>query len=191
LIDNVITPMNSYEDSRIERGIAGFDPTHVFTASCIWDIPFGCSLTPWKRAIPDSRQPSGITSAQTGNPIVITGAGVEAGSQRPNVNGQARQLGTKAMWFDTSVFSLPAVEAFGNRRRALVRGPGIFNTDFSFSKATRIKERTTLQFRAEFFNIFHHTQWATVRETLGSATFGQVTSARDPRITQLGLWLMF
>jgi hypothetical protein len=48
-----------------------------------------------------------------------------------------------------------------------------------------------LQFRAEFFNLFNHTQWSGVSTSLGAVTFGQVTSARDPRITQLGLRLIF
>jgi hypothetical protein len=49
----------------------------------------------------------------------------------------------------------------------------------------------TLQFRAEFFNLFNHAQWSGVGATLGAATFGQITSARDPRIGQLGLRLLF
>jgi hypothetical protein len=73
----------------------------------------------------------------------------------------------------------------------LVRGPGIFNTDLSFSKGNKIGENVTLQFRAEFFNIFNHTQYSSVGASFGSATFGQVTSARDPRITQLALRLIF
>jgi hypothetical protein len=72
-----------------------------------------------------------------------------------------------------------------------VRGPGIFNSDLSFSKATDLRENVRLQFRAEFFNIFNHTQWASVGASVGSSTFGQVVSARDPRITQLGLRLTF
>jgi len=54
-----------------------------------------------------------------------------------------------------------------------------------------VKERVALQFRAEFFNLFNHTQWAGVNTSFGAAAFGQVTSARDPRITQLGLRLLF
>lgn len=195
LIDDVNTPMNSYEAARIERGIASFDRTHIFTASYIWDIPFARNLTSFSKKILDGWQISGITSAQSGTPLtpVITGdrAGVGGGAQRPNISGPVREIGTKAMWFDTSVFTFPVLGTFGNAGRSLVRGPGIFNTDVSFSKGTAIRERVTLQFRAEFFNIFNHTQWSGVGATLGSATFGQVTSARDPRITQLGLRLLF
>ena len=72
-----------------------------------------------------------------------------------------------------------------------MRGPGINNWDVSFSKRTQIFERATLQFRAEFFNLLNHTQYSGVGTSFGAATLGQVTSARDPRITQLGLRLQF
>ena len=73
----------------------------------------------------------------------------------------------------------------------MIVGPGINDWDVSFSKRTAITESILLQFRAEFFNLFNHPQWSGVGATLGSATFGQVTSARDPRIGQLGLRLLF
>ena len=195
LIDNVSTPINSYEASSVERGIASFDRTHVFTASYIWEIPFARGLASWQRKVLDGWQVSGITSAQSGNPItpVITvdRAGVGGSGQRPNISGPVRKIGSKLQWFDTSVFSLPALGTFGNAGRSIVRAPGIFNSDLSFSKATALRENVGLQFRAEFFNIFNHTQWASVGASVGSSTFGQVVSARDPRITQLGLRLTF
>ena len=45
------------------------------------------------------------------------------------------------------------------------------------------------QFRGEFFNLFD--QWSGVGTVCGSSTFAQLTSARDPRITQFGLRLLF
>jgi hypothetical protein len=80
---------------------------------------------------------------------------------------------------------------FGNAGRSLIRGPGFANTDLSFSKRIPIREKMLLQFRGEFFNVFNHTQWSGVGTTVGAGTLGQITSARDPRITQLGLHLTF
>jgi hypothetical protein len=99
-----------------------------------------------------------------------------------------RQL---SRWFSTSTFALPALGAFGNEGRNAIVGPGINDWDVSFSKRTAVTEKITVQFRAEFFNLFNHSQWSAVGATFGSATFGQVTSARDPRIGQLGLRLLF
>lgn len=195
LLDDVTTPINSYAPAANERGPASFDRTHVLTLSYIWEIPWAQKLTSWRKKVLDGWQISGITSAQSGAPItpVVSSdrAGVGGGAQRPNLTGPIRQIDAKAMWFDTSVFALPALGTFGNEGRDIVRGPGFFDTDLSFAKNTAIREHVTLQFRAEFFNIFNHTQWAGVGTTFPSSTFGQVTSARDPRITQLALRLVF
>jgi len=72
-----------------------------------------------------------------------------------------------------------------------VRGPGVNNWDISIAKRTALAENVTLQFRAEFFNLFNHSQFLGVGTTVGAGTFGQVVSARDPRITQLALRLIF
>jgi hypothetical protein len=58
-------------------------------------------------------------------------------------------------------------------------------------KNIKIYEQWRLQFRAETFNIFNHTNPSAVGTGFGTATFGQVTAARDPRIIQLGLKLNF
>lgn len=194
-LDDTATPTNSYAPFSLNREIASFDRTHVFTASYIWEIPFAHRLTGVGKKVLDGWQISGITSVQSGNPLtmVITGdrAGTGDGSQRPNVSGPIATPHTQYDWFDGSVFSMPAPGTFGNAGRSLVRGPGFFNTDLSFSKRTYIGEKVALQFRAEFFNIFNNTQWSSVGTTVGSGTFGQITAARDPRITQLGLHLTF
>jgi outer membrane receptor protein involved in Fe transport len=194
-LDDLSTPLNIYAPLSLERAVSSFDRTHVLTASYIWEVPFARNLNGFGKKLLDGWQVSGITSLQSGNPItpVITGdrAGTGAGSQRPNVSGPIATPNTQFQWFDTSVFSVPAAGTFGNAGRSLVRGPGFANTDLSFSKRTAIRESVMLQFRAEFFNIFNHTEWASVGGTVASGTFGQVVSARDPRITQLGLRLTF
>jgi len=59
-------------------------------------------------------------------------------------------------------------------------------------KNTRIRESVNLQFRAEAFNLFNHTNFQTVGTTLTTiSTFGHVTAVRDPRILQLALKLNF
>ncbi len=195
-IDTVATPLNSYASQSVQRATSSFDRTHVFTISYIWELPFTRGLTGFRKKLLDGWQISGITSVQSGNPLtpVLTGdrAGTGAtGSQRPNVTGPIKTPNTQFVWFDGSAFSTPALGTFGNASRSLIRGPGFANTDLSFSKRTALRENILLQFRAEFFNIFNHPQWSNVGTTFGSTSFGQVTSARDPRITQLGLRLTF
>jgi hypothetical protein len=50
----------------------------------------------------------------------------------------------------------PAATGFGNSGLGIVQGPGQVNFDVSVIKNTRLTERQTLQFRAEFFNIANH-----------------------------------
>jgi hypothetical protein len=100
--------------------------------------------------------------------------------------------------FDTSAFQQPSqYGVFGNSPRTVCCGPGINNFDMSFLKNTSIKERYQLQFRAEFFNIANHAQFSSVDGNISDGyvqdggTFGKVTRARDPRIVQFALKLLF
>jgi outer membrane receptor protein involved in Fe transport len=194
-LDDIATPPNSYAPLSANRELASYDRTHVLTASYIWEIPFARRLSGLREKLLNGWQISGITSIQSGNPLttLLTSdrAGTGDGSQRPNVTGVIAMPQTQYQWFDASAFSLPALGTFGSAGNSLIRGPGFFNTDLSFGKRFTIGEKLKLQFRAEFFNVFNNTQWSTVGTTFGSATFGQITAARDPRITQLGLHLTF
>jgi hypothetical protein len=80
---------------------------------------------------------------------------------------------------------------YGNLGRNSLRGPGINNFDTSIIKNTHITESKLIEFRAEFFNTFNHTQFFRVDDNGGSATFGQVTEDRGPRLIQFGLKLYF
>ncbi len=62
---------------------------------------------------------------------------------------------------DTMAFGPSALGTEGDARRRFFHGPGINQWDFALLKDTKITERFDLQFRAEFFNIFNHTQFLT------------------------------
>jgi outer membrane receptor protein involved in Fe transport len=193
-IDNVTTPINSYADNRMERALSGFDRTHVLVLSYVYELPLFRGKSGFLKHFLGGWQISGINRFESGTPFSITipgdMAGVGTGGQRPDVTGPIKRETSQLRWF-SGAFALPARGTFGSLGRNVVRGPGINNWDVSISKRTAIRENISLQFRAEFFNLFNHTQWAGVSASLGSANFGQITSARDPRITQLGLRLIF
>jgi hypothetical protein len=78
--------------------------------------------------------------------------------------------------------------------RRFFSGPGINNFDLALLKDTRIRESMQLQFRAEAFNVFNHARFGNPSGNFnnsGAGGFGYVTSARDPRIMQLALKLLF
>ncbi|HUI79720.1 MAG TPA: hypothetical protein VLY24_17460 [Bryobacteraceae bacterium] len=92
-----------------------------------------------------------------------SGEGAAFVNDRPNLNpGRTTDnitIGKLNEWFDPTAFSLPPVGELGNSGRNFLIGPGFWNIDFSAIKNTAIKENLNLQFRAEFFNIFNHSNW--------------------------------
>jgi hypothetical protein len=104
-----------------------------------------------------------------------------------------------AQWYDISKFTVDALGTFGNSGRNILRGPRFFNTDMGLLKNTKIKERTNIQFRAEFFDIFNNVNFQPPNSTITSPAVGRITSVvvdnfglpNSERIIQLGLKLVF
>jgi outer membrane receptor protein involved in Fe transport len=80
----------------------------------------------------------------------------------------------------------------GNAKRTICCGPHLSNTDFAILKTIPLSEARHIDFRAEFFNIFNHTQFFNPDgNTSDGSQFGQVTQARDPRLMQFALKFFF
>jgi hypothetical protein len=75
----------------------------------------------------------------------------------------------------------------------LARGPGQHNVDLALGKQTPIAGNVSLEFRAEFFNVFNSAQFANPDTTFSDgAAFGEITATSvAPRIEQLALKLHF
>jgi hypothetical protein len=120
---------------------------------------------------------------------------------------------TLRRYFNTDAFALQQPGAFGNAARNLVRGPGINSWDFSIFKSFTMpwlgkrsaltSESAKVQLRAEFFNLWNHTQFSDLDTTFVPAedvagspidpgsSFGTITGARAPREIQFGLKLIW
>jgi hypothetical protein len=61
----------------------------------------------------------------------------------------------------------------------------------TLSKRWRFTENINLQFRAEAYNVWNHTNFLGVGTVFGSSTYGQITSTRDPRLIQFALKLYY
>jgi hypothetical protein len=128
-------------------------------------------------------QVTGVFSAISGTPIDFTAnaAGLRApgNSNTPNATGTPEVLGgigSGALWFDTSVFSAPAANTWGNvERRGLLTGPAYYNLDASVVKIVRFGTRRA-EIRADFFNALNIPHYANPNGTFGNANFGRVTS---------------
>jgi hypothetical protein len=100
---------------------------------------------------------------------------------------------TIAQWFNTGAFANVPAGTFrpGNSSRGSILGPGYGRWDLALARVVKINEGLRLQLRGEMFNIFNHTNPLNISASLTDPLYGQVTSARDPRLVQLGLKLNF
>ena len=170
-----ILVQNSY-DLPGERGVSDFDARHRFVISSIYELPFDGNwlVSGWQLAV--------IVQSQSGNPVnVVTSNSTVNGvanTLRPDVNGPVAVFGAVEEWFDTSVFA--AVPRFGNLGRNVVIGPSFNNTDVSIIKNTLFGEDLRLQFRAEVFDVFNHPNFGRPGNTVGTPSFGRISSTRFP-----------
>ncbi len=181
-------------------GPAAFDRTNIFVANFVYDLPFFRSNT--SKAVKTAFggwQVSGVVTAESGTPLNITlgGAagsnGLPNGTNRPNFSGSISYPHTVGQWFGTNAFSAPALGQWGTLGFDALRGPGRDNWNISLFKNFTLSEArgSRLEFRAESFNTFNHTQFNAVSTSFSAGNFGQVTSVFDPRVFQLGMKLYF
>lgn len=193
---NIINPynVNAY------RGVSDFNIPHRFVFNYVWELPSPKSGI--AKAVLGNWQSSGIWTLQSGFPLNITSGNDTSFSLPGNGNDQAQVSCTPhyttgsrdqriASWFETGCFGIPADNTFGNLGRNTLMGPGTLNVDLGLHKSFNFTEQANLQFRAEFFNAFNHTQLNNPDTTVADDTFGRITSARAPRIIQLALKLRF
>ena len=154
----------------------------------------------------DGWQLNGIATFLSGFPFTPlvgsnrSGDGDTRNPDRPSLNTAFSGpilLRTPTEWFNPNAFTLPAFGTFGNVRRGFLAGPGLADVDWSLFKNTLISERATLQFRAEFFNLFNRVNFGLPNTTVFSggavnASAGVITTlATNPRQIQFGLKLIF
>ncbi len=161
---------------------------NVFVASAVWEVPRSGGITV-----------SAIVTLQSGTPLPVTqltnfNAFAGFGIQRPNRNSDpSLHAGerTPARWFDTSAFSVADQFTLGNSSRNPIRGPSYRNVDLAVARRTRLAGSVTLEARAEVFNLLNTPALGAPNTVVGSAAFGSITSAGDPRVGQLAVKLLF
>jgi hypothetical protein len=203
---------NFPQDSRnpeLEYARSSFDVRHRFTSSFAWAMPFGAGQR-WldeggvaARIFGDFAL-QGIVTLASGRPFTVallpevdnsnTGRSTLGfgANDRPNMVGDpVLEDPTPEGWFRTGAFEMPEFGTFGDAGRNSLEGPGYGNVNLALLKDIALGESATLQLRAESFNILNTTNFDLPDGFLGSSTFGQVTSAGDPRRCQFGIKLIF
>jgi len=207
--------VSSYLNPRdINYGMLAQDRSHVLVINYYYDLPklgkkYGIKPLGW---ITDNWAISGINTFSTGAPTTpyiywtdsrdVTGSTDTATGQ---LIGNPYQNVPTGLQFNPAAYA-PTPKGtygnvnFGNVRPGTLRLPGINNWDFTLTKHVPLgSERRYIQFRAEMFNVFNHTQYSTYDTSLGfdatgkmvNANAGKFTGARDPRQMQLSLKLFF
>jgi hypothetical protein len=194
--------------AKLDWALSQVHLNHNFTASVIYDLPFGRRRTfgsSWSgpvNAILGDWQVNLIEKVTSGFPIFIVTSNNSSGVNftnnttnynRPNqVCDPHLDNSTVNRFFDTSCFVDPPAGELGTANRTPLYGPGFVNTDFSVNKHFRVTERANLEFRAEFFNLFNHPQFYLPVADRTASNFGAITqTVNNPRLVQFALKLVF
>jgi hypothetical protein len=190
-------------DLAMDKSIAGFDQTHIFSGSWVYQLPFGAGqkfqtgnhaldwiIGPWEL--------NGIASVSTGIPYTLSApAGIpNTGNQseRPDYTGKPLSVSNPgpALWFNTAAYAAPPPYTFGNVGRNTAHADWPRNLDLSLFRVFPITESKRLEFRAEFFNVGNWVVWGTPDTGVTDPTFGQITGTENTaRQIQFALKLYF
>jgi len=201
-----LTPLRAWN-----YGLASFDRTHIVKFDWLWDLPKAPIENRVLKAALHNWQLSGIASWVSGAPLSVGLTTVAAFdfTGTPSQGARVVQTGDPVLpkserafsqHFRTDVFQMPARGTVGNAALTQFRGPGVNNWDVALFKDFPIREHARLQFRAEAYNAFNHTQFSAVDATARFDTttgrqvntrFGEYTASRSPRIMQFALRFYF
>lgn len=198
-------------DPALSKAISAFDVKHNFVVSYTYQIPIE-RLVRAENRWTKGWALTGITHFSSGFPVTLVNNGDNSllgaepnginnfGVDEPDVaagpltlNGNPRNGNS---YFNTALFSQNVLGTPGTAKRRYFYGPGMNNYDMALLKDVRLTEAKSLQFRLEAFNVFNHTQFfgpLSVDGNIGDvgSTFGQVVSATQPRLVQLGFKFLF
>jgi hypothetical protein len=203
---------NPYVGWKYDVGPSLFDRRHIFFVNFVYDMPFlKNSPNRLLKTTVGGWQLSGIVTAQTGAPLNIAMSGQNVASifaadvaNRPNLIAPISYPKKVNQWFNPASFAAPAPGTWGDLSYGAVRGPGRNNWNLALFKQFIVSEErgSRVEFRAESFNTWNHTQFGGagqggpgsgqgISTSFGASNFGHVTSAFDPRVFQLGLKVIY
>jgi len=173
----------------LDRGPCSFNSNQVFTANAIYRLPFkgnrwveGWQVSPIVSAF--SGLPFNVQD-MFGNPTYQSGTGGATEAERPNlVPGCKPMVRTKAEWWNPECFVFAPYGTLGDTERDFLNNPNFFNFDFAIFKDTKLTEKLTMQFRAEFFDILNHPNFTVGPQVYLMGTPGTVTPT-EPYYSQL------
>ena len=198
---------------KLDWGLSQINLNNNLTASVIYDLPIGrgklignnwnnltntllgnfqvtviqTALSGFPVPLIDSNNQSGVYFQNGGNGNNYNRPDQVAGCSPSNANHSQHQ------WINATCFVAPPVGQLGDAGRVPATGPDFINTDFSAIKRFALPgEGRSLDFRAEFFNLFNHAQFGAPIADVSQSGFGGVNSTvGNPRLIQFALKLLF
>src|ERR1035438_2271675 len=165
---------------KLERDVSSGDIPRVFSGAWVYQIPRWWRISGW--------QIGGLVRIQAGDAVPVTQATNTLSAfgyavQRPNRIGNPNAFANRRAGelVDKSAFTAAGQFSIGNSSRNPVRGPGLQDADLMIGKTFRISERVSFEFRAEVFNVSNTPPLNDPNGSFGSAAFGTITSAGNPR----------
>ena len=199
----------------LDRGLSDIDHPIAITVSYVWALPKlrnGSSalkfiVNGWTTSGLITHRSGDTLTATAGQDISLTGLGQDRAVENfalPAYSSDANNAGdcpgSKACvnWLNNAAFSVPVIGAagtgFGNIVKGSLRGPGQTVWHAALVRSFHLVRETSLQFRAEYFNVLNHTLLnnpSTGSPLASSTSFGTITSTGDPRIAQFALKYVF
>ena len=187
----------------LERDYSTGDMPNAFVSSIVWDLPMGANRAHQGHgvlgAILSDWTVTGLITLQSGMPVAITqttnfNAFAGFGVQRPNLIGDPTlpaDQRTASQWFNTAAFGIAPVFTIGSASRNPVRGPSYRDLDLAFIRRVPVHNGTSLELRAEIFNLLNTVNLAAPNAVAGAANFGTITTALDPRVAQFAVKFLF
>ncbi len=177
-----------------DRGNCDADRRHVFNLSGVAETPRFANSTlrvlgsGWRVSPIFKILSGGFMNITTSSDIALTAIA----SQRVNqVLGDPYGDKSFKNFLNPAAFALPATGTLGNVGVNSIAGPGTWQFDMALSRSFQLRERQRMEFHAQAFNVTNSFLMNNPTIVLNSGTFGQVTSAKDPRIMQFALKYFF
>jgi len=147
---------------QLNEALQGYDRTHQFTASTAVELPFGAgkrwATQGFAKAVFGGWQATGLLVLYSGPPFTVSASATSLNAPgnaqtADQVRSSVHILGTRDSWFDPLAFAPVSDARFGTSGYNIVRAPGLANLDAGIFREVKFKERFTMQFRAEAFNV--------------------------------------
>jgi hypothetical protein len=189
-------------DPQADRSVSGFDLTNIFSGSVNYQLPIGRGKAldiqkPLLDSLLGGWFVNGIVSLTSGTPysVTVTGDIANVGNtfvQADLVGDPTPAKRTAAEWINPAAFSAPPAYQFGTFGRNALRSQGYEDVDFSVFKSFSLPRESSIEFRAESFNLFNNVVFSAPDSVVSDPTFGAVSSiANTPRQLQFALKLQF